>query len=65
MKDLLKKLVREALILKKDSAKGSLIVVSDSNDAKIASQETFRNKEISRLLNFITGPRGVLLLKSV
>jgi len=46
MKDLLKKLLREALILKKDSAKGSLIVVSDSNDAKIASQETFRNKEI-------------------
>jgi len=46
MKDLLKKLLREALILKKDSAKGSLIVVSDSNDAKVASQETFRNKEI-------------------
>jgi hypothetical protein len=45
MKDLIKKLLDEALILKADKQNDKLIVFSNNTDAKQASQETFRSKE--------------------
>lgn len=45
MKDLIKKMISEALILKVDKENGKLAVFSNEQDPKKASQETFRNKE--------------------
>lgn len=45
MKNLIKQMLDEALILKADKQNNSLVVFSNEPDAKKASQETFRNKE--------------------
>lgn len=38
-------ILREALILKRDSENGTLVAMSDLTDARAASSETFKNKE--------------------
>jgi hypothetical protein len=45
MKDLIKKYLDEALILKVNNDKQELVVFSNEKDAKKASTETFKNKE--------------------
>lgn len=52
MKDLIKKLLDEALILKADKANNRLVVQSNETDVKKASQETFRNKETLKANGF-------------
>lgn len=52
MGKLIKKAILENLILKADRANRRIIVVSDETDAKKASQETFRSKEILKKNNF-------------
>ena len=52
MKNLIKKMLDEALILKLDKANDLLVVQSNETDPKKASQETFRNKEILKANNF-------------
>jgi hypothetical protein len=52
MKDLIKKMLDEALILKADKQNDKLVVFSNSTDAKLASQETFRNKEALKSSGF-------------
>lgn len=42
---LIRKLLKEALVLKKHNDSGKLVAVSDETDARKASQETFKNKE--------------------
>lgn len=52
MKDLIKKRIDEALILKLDKDDNKLIVFSNEKDPKAASQETFRNKETLKANDF-------------
>jgi hypothetical protein len=52
MKDLIKKMLDEALILKADKQNNNLVVFSDSTDVKKASQETFRSKEVLKGAGF-------------
>ena len=52
MKDLIKKMLDEALILKADKQNDKLVVFSNNTDAKLASQETFRNKEALKTSGF-------------
>lgn len=56
MKNLIKKLFKEALMLKVDRENNKLIVQSDESDSKKASQETFRNKEKLKDGGFKWGP---------
>jgi hypothetical protein len=56
MKNLIKKMLDEALVLKADKEKGMLVVQSNETDTKKASQETFRNKEALKSSGFKWGP---------
>lgn len=53
MKDFIKKILDEALILHVDKANDLLIVSSNDPDVKKANQETFRNKETLKKNDFI------------
>lgn len=58
MKDLIKKMLDEALVLRVDKANNKLVVQSNETDAKKASQETFRNKETLKANGFEWGPNA-------
>lgn len=52
LKKLIKKMINEALELRLDKESNELIVVSDEEDAKKASQDTFRNKNFLKEKGF-------------
>lgn len=52
MKKLLKKLLRENLVLKNDAQNHQIVVVSDEKDERLASKETFKNKDILKAAGF-------------
>ena len=52
-----KKLLKEALVLKKDTANKKLIVVSNTKDEKVAKAETFYNKNKLKEAGFVWNGR--------
>lgn len=51
---IIRKLLKEALVLKKHNASGKLVAVSDETDTRKASSETFKNKEALKKDNLFT-----------